>query len=143
MAEDGAADGDEQALARVPLAPRWLRVGALVLLAAVITYLSFSPAARVPGGPRSFGLGHAVGYAGLSLGLAYALARWRPRPWVKALVVFALTMGYGLAMEVGQLFRPTRTFQLVDLGLNAVGAGVGAAWCLLEPRVGYRRVPGP
>lgn len=128
---------------RVPLLPRVVRWTLALGLLALLAYLSLAPRPEVPGADLLPvpALSHALMYAALAFALAYALARWDRLPREKMAAVFALAVAYGALMEVGQLFRPTRSFQLLDLAMNALGAAIGAAWCLIEPRVRYRRVP--
>ena len=82
---------------------------------------------------------HAIAYAALTLSLAYAVADREASIARKALVVFAVAMAYGIAMEVGQSVLPERTTSLVDIAANAVGAGIALHWYALERRA--RLVP--
>jgi len=131
-------------LVRVPLLPRGLRAALLVVLAALVAYLSLAAGPRVPGAGSGFVsvYGHVVAYAAVALVLAYGLARWDVAPARKALVVFGLAMVYGFAMEALQLLRPTRSFEAGDLVANAVGAAIGSLWCWVEPRLRYRPLAG-
>lgn len=131
-----------------PLVPTWMRL--LVVLAAVggLVYYSVMPA---PGtGSISYGpLGlfsysvwlHFVGYMGLALTLAYATCdSSRPR-WQVLVGVFVFTVGCGAAVEVVQYTLPTRTFSLLDIAVNAVGASVGVAlWAIVDRVVRFDRV---
>lgn len=130
---------------RVPLLPRAVRWTLALGLLALVAYLSLAPGPEVPGAGLLLvpGLGHALVYAGLAFALAYALARWDEPAWRKAGLVFAIAIAYGALMEVGQLFRPTRSFEAYDLAMNALGAAIGASWCFLERRLAYRRMPRP
>lgn len=80
---------------------------------------------------------HAIAYAALTLALAYAVADREASIARKALVVFAVAMAYGIAMEVGQSFRPERTASLVDVAANAAGAGIALHWYALERRARF------
>ena len=102
---------------------------------AIITANVFVPLleAEIPASYRR----HAIAYAALTLSLAYAVAH-RDLPTVrKALLVFAVAMGYGVAMELGQLFRPERTATLADVAVNAVGAAIALQWYALEQRARF------
>lgn len=78
---------------------------------------------------------HAIAYATLALSLEYAIGhrettspqtdeqQSRKRTIARtALLVLAVTIGYGALMEVGQLFRPDRVASLADAASNGVGA---------------------
>lgn len=80
---------------------------------------------------------HAIAYAALTLSLAYAVADREASIARKALVVFAVAMAYGIAMEFGQSFLPGRTTSLVDVAANAVGAGIALHWYALERRARF------
>lgn len=71
-------------------------------------------------------LGHALIYAvlGALLWPAYSNVRQRAKRIVR---VLAAAAAYGLVDEIHQLFVPGRSFDLVDLAADAVGAGIGAA----------------
>lgn len=80
---------------------------------------------------------HALAYAALTLALAYAVADRELPLSRKALLVFAVAMSYGVAMELGQLFRPERTAALADVAINAVGASIALQWYHLERRARF------
>lgn len=80
---------------------------------------------------------HAIAYAALTLSLAYAVTDREASIARKALVVFAVAMAYGIAMEFGQSFLPERTTSLVDIAANAVGAGIALHWYALERRARF------
>ena len=53
-----------------------------------------------------------------------------------------LTGAYGLFDEVHQLFVPTRTFQLIDIVIDFLGAIVGGLawwWLLYQSSTGVRK----
>ena len=102
---------------------------------AIATANAFAPLleAKIPPSYRR----HAIAYAALTLSLAYAVAH-RDLPTArKALLVFAVAMAYGVAMELGQLFQPARTAALADVTVNALGAAIGLQWYALEPRARF------
>jgi len=71
-------------------------------------------------------IAHAVLYGGLatvlSLGLYRSNKRIGPRPQFYLPIAFAIL--YGLFDEIHQLFVPERTFEVLDLVADAVGATV-------------------
>ncbi|MDF9745873.1 VanZ family protein [Natrinema salsiterrestre] len=78
---------------------------------------------------------HGIAYAVLACSLEYALADRELTVIHVALLVFAATVGYGVLMEIGQLFRPDRVASMADAASNAVGAGAGLALPGLEKRI--------
>ena len=66
---------------------------------------------------------HAGAYATLAGLLAYAAL---PRGWPALLAVALAATAYGAGIEVVQTFLPRRTFDLLDLAANGVGAAVAA-----------------
>jgi VanZ family protein len=77
---------------------------------------------------------HAIAYAGLTLGLIYALALTFPTRTVSRLLLMAaiLAVCYGVINEFHQLFRPRRTMSFADIVANAVGAAL-VVW--IWPRI--------
>jgi VanZ family protein len=74
---------------------------------------------------------HFATYALLAALVTRALATTsRDQAPAKRLVFWSalLATGYGLTDEVHQLFVPGRMFELADLGADATGALLGAAW---------------
>jgi len=124
----------------VPIVPLWLRAVLVLATFGVLIYYSIVPA---PGsGSITYGpLGmipysmwlHFLGYMGLAIVLSYASATVR-RPQSQILLgVFVVTVGCGIAVEVLQLTLPTRTFSVLDMAINALGAGVGVTlWYLFD-----------
>ena len=125
---------------------RWLPV---VAVAVVILYWSVvtlpSPGGRLVGPFGLFGLDkwvHAVAYAGLAATLAFALAPSPRSDLVIVGIVIAVTVAYGLGIELLQLAVPGRQFSVADLAADAVGAVVVVLGWRLLYRVRHR-VPGP
>ncbi|MFP8953832.1 VanZ family protein [Natrialbaceae archaeon A-arb3/5] len=80
---------------------------------------------------------HVIAYSVLSATIMYALVDVdRSRYW-KALLVFALAMGYGMLMEFGQLFQPDRFASLADVVANAVGIAIALSWYGFELQVEF------
>ena len=74
---------------------------------------------------------HLALYTGLALVLSLALvpnehSRTAIPPWVVPAYAFALAVLYGALDEVHQAFVAGRTASNADLGLDAVGAAIGA-----------------
>lgn len=117
----------------------WIVVGGYAGGILVLSSVSSLPV--VPGRnlPHFDKLGHAIAYAGLTLGLIYALALTFPMRTVSRLLLMAATLavGYGMLNEFHQLFRPGRTMSFADTVANAVGVAL-AAW--IWPRI-QRRWP--
>ncbi|KAB1197263.1 MULTISPECIES: VanZ family protein [Haloferax] len=65
---------------------------------------------------------HAVGYAGLGFGVAYALQARGVTESGTAVVVAAV---FGACIELVQALLPYRSFSLLDMGANLFGAFVG------------------
>lgn len=77
------------------------------------------------------GLSHLLEYAGLTVWFIYGCKEGRlfdpdlsPRVLTSSA---ALAMLFGLTDEVHQIFVPGRSFQVKDLAINALGAGLAAA----------------
>lgn len=73
---------------------------------------------------------HVPVYAGLAFVLARALGRRRHAPLLAA----AITVAFGALDEVHQMFVAGRTASVTDALLNALGAGIVAAWLTLSGR---------
>ena len=76
---------------------------------------------------------HAVAYAILACLIWRALGSSLARLWQTAVVV-AIAMVYGLSDELHQLYVPGRSFDLLDLGADALGAAIAAV--VLTIRIG-------
>jgi len=140
----------------VPVAPPALRPEnpwsrRLVLWGPVVLYclviFAASSVSNVPALPHGVTDkdAHATLYAGLGLLFVRALTGARSRPvtwWLAAAAVLCAT-AYGLSDETHQLFVPRRTFDLLDLAADAVGASLGAAaywlWGIIGPGFGKPR----
>ncbi|TKX73469.1 VanZ family protein [Halorubrum sp. GN11_10-6_MGM] len=132
---------------RLPLVPRWLRLGGVVAVAATILYYSVvTPpgSGTIRSGP--FGVLaystwlHGLAYAGLAVALAYAFQDqpWRDRTVLA--VVFLVAVGYGGGIELLQSTLDARTADFGDLLVNAVGAAVAAVcWRALTRWVRFYR----
>lgn len=125
----------------VPLLPRFVRLGGVCAVLAVIAYFSLVAAppespTRTPFWDKHL---HFVAYAGLALSLAYATVHLRERPALRILAVVggALLVGAGVELLQGSL--PNRYFGWGDLLANALGASLVGGWFLLERRVRYVR----
>lgn len=108
----------------------------MVLWCGLIFWFSSVPNLKVGEGASDFWLrktAHMVEY-GILLLLVYRalikqkLATWRPK---LALLAATVAIGYGVTDELHQLFIPTRTGKVVDIGIDALGVGialVGLRW---------------
>jgi VanZ family protein len=68
---------------------------------------------------------HAVVYCVLGLLIWRALSKKAPR-WRSILATMAIAALYGISDETHQLFIPDRSFDLLDLGADVLGAAVAA-----------------
>lgn len=127
---------------RFPLLPRRVRYLLAVGVAGALLYfsvLSPPPVSPADPGPLWDKKLHVAGYAGLALALAYATAHLRDAPWRRSLLVLALAVAYGLAIEGLQATQPGRHPSTADALANATGALLASAWFLLERRLRYVR----
>lgn len=136
---------------RLPLIPRWLRVAATLTVALVIfTYSILDPpgSSSIRMGP--FGLIpyatwlHVLAYGGLAGAAAYALHD-TPRPAYQLVFgAFCLVAAYGLGIELFQSTLADRHADLVDVGVNALGAGLAAiGWLSLTRYARFYRAHRP
>lgn len=96
-----------------------------------------------PGAAGPFGVGadewlHALAYATLALLLAWARDARAMEP---LLVVLAVAVGFGTAVEAVQFGLPARRFEVADALANAVGATVGVGAWLAGVRLRSRFTP--
>ncbi len=71
-------------------------------------------------------------YAGLTLLWLWTLSRWASRQLVVFSAAFSLAVIYGALDEFHQLHVPGRFASLVDIALNALGAGLAIAWAIVR-----------
>ncbi len=133
----------------VPLLSRRIRAGGALAVAVVLTAGSLVPGGEsVPAsGPLAVGADkwlHAVGYAALTVAVAYALVRVddgrKRRPALAtAGVALAAAVTFGGAVELAQTAVPGRGFDSADLLANAVGAATAAGlWAAVARHVQFR-----
>ncbi|WP_136689064.1 VanZ family protein [Halorhabdus amylolytica] len=126
----------------VPLVPRTLRWGFVLVTLAVVVYFSLvtvpprPPATRTPFWDKYL---HFLAYFGVGLALAYATATYRDRPSVRAGLVLGGAIAFGAAIELFQGALPHRYFGWGDLLANCLGAGLVALWFPIERRIRYVR----
>ena len=126
----------------LPLVPRWLPWGGVGAVCALIFYGSIVTVPETvvdDAQPVLIDLNywrHLVAYGVLALSLAYASDHWELGRWRHAVVVIGMAAGYGVVMELGQVFVPHRTdFMMIDVFVNAIGASVVVVWFLLRPHL--------
>ena len=108
---------------------RW---GPALAWAAVIFALSSQPGLRVSSDAAVDGpvrhLAHVGAYALLALLLVHGMGSLgRPLTARTAAIAALLTIGYGVTDEIHQSFVPSRTANPIDVGYDAIGAGLGLA----------------
>lgn len=123
--------------ARRPIA-RMAWWAATIAWMAVIYRLSALRGSQVPG--RFGSLGHFVGYLMLGILSYMSLRSGRSRGATFALALL-LCSAYGVSDEFHQSFVPGRTPDVVDWGVDTLGAASGAALALLTTRWAARRRP--
>lgn len=126
----------------LPLLPRWLRIVGVIGIAGVIFYFSVIRVPPTVGDPGPFWDKklHFVAYGVLALGLAYATARYRDRPYFRGLIVIGLAVIYGIFIELVQGLIPYRAFGTGDMLANVLGALLVSFWFVIERWVRYRRL---
>jgi len=124
----------------LPATPFWIRAVFVLGVLGGLIYFSIVPApgtSSVSHGP--FGVVpysmwlHFAGYMGLAIAFSYA-SYTVSRPYSQILFgVFVVTVGCGATVEILQLTVPTRTFSVIDMLVNTLGAGVGVTlWYLFD-----------
>lgn len=78
---------------------------------------------------------HGLGYAALGAAVGLAILARSRRLWFVAW--FAIT-GYGLVLEVLQSFTSTRSFEVKDIFVDAIGAAIGLGLTWVLTNLGYR-----
>jgi hypothetical protein len=119
----------------------WLRRwGPALLLMAVIFIASAQPKEVVPDfGAHDWGVkkaAHAFGYALLGVAYLHGLAGGRPPTWRQAALAVVLAALYAATDEYHQSFVPDRGADLLDVGIDALGAALGVGL-----RLALRRLP--
>jgi VanZ family protein len=108
---------------------RWVRWTLVIVWMAVIFWFSSQTRIEVPVafelglGSISRKLGHVAVYAVLTILVAWAL----PPSRYRLVIAVAFAVLYGLTDELHQSFRPPREARLLDVGIDAIGALLGAA----------------
>lgn len=131
----------------VPLVPAWLRWLGVAVVAGVVfvTSVLVAPPSDpvVPAPPSLLPLDkwrHFLAYGALAYALAYAVADSdRPRTQLAA-GVFAVTVLYGVGIELWQWTLPNRFFGIGDAYANAIGAALVVVWYAVEPRLRFLRL---
>lgn len=131
----------------IPLIPAAIRWSLVVVLAAVVFYLSVitvPPAEPVAPKPDLLPLDkwrHFLAYGALANALAYATADWERPTWQPACLVIGATILYGVGIESAQALVPYRYFSMVDAYANALGALFVIPWFLLKERIEVEDFP--
>jgi VanZ family protein len=122
----------------LPILVRWLP--ALTEMA-ILFALSSTPNLRFSEDPALDHvlrkLGHAAAYALLAVLVTWAIGGLRRDPR-RALAAFAIVVAYAISDEIHQAFTATRSPSVLDVAVDAAGAGIG----ILLYRIGERRRAG-
>jgi VanZ family protein len=124
---------------RLPILPRFVRVGALAAVVATIVYFSLldAPATIAPSGPWYDKQLHFAAYAALTVTAVAATLEYRDRPWTRLVGVVACSIAFGILIEIVQAPLAGRYASVGDVLANAVGTLVGSIAFWLEAKVGY------
>ena len=121
----------------------WLPVIAYMAMLFGFSSLSTTPS---PPGALTYYEVHFAAYAGLAAITVRALARGRLRnvTWRAVCGAVAISSLYGVTDEYHQLFVPGRSFEVLDMLADALGAVAGAsavgAWSIIRRRTETRDV---
>ena len=99
------------------------------LCLAAVCILSLLPSEGMPDVRKFDKLGHLLAY-GVLMALGLLAVRGRDSQWP---LLWAL-IGLGTVLELAQLWIPGRSFDWLDLGVNALGVGAGLAAMRLVAR---------
>jgi len=132
------------ALARVPVAMRWV---AVALWAGMIFILSNQPGLHASDDPGVDlplrHVAHIVVYAVLTLLIGWSLAGVRLPSRRDITIAGSLAFAYGITDEWHQTFVPSRHGQAVDLIWDGIGVLIGGALLWLVTRAADRDATGP
>jgi VanZ family protein len=87
----------------------------------ILTYLSLRPVSGDGRGAAVAWILHIIAYLGLGVLVAISFPQRFEQRRIRSIVEVAL---FGLAIEVIQLVMPTRTFSIIDIAMNGIGAGI-------------------
>jgi VanZ family protein len=131
----------------VPLVPAIVRWFGVITVVAVIVYYSLVTVPPEPPGVEPGSLWdkrlHFVAYATFTGALAYATVDHRKKALHRAVAVLGVALLFGALIELAQGMLSYRSFGWGDLLANALGAGLGSLWFLVERRIQYVGIAGP
>lgn len=78
---------------------------------------------------------HGLGYAALGAAVGFALTGRGRSAW---LIAWCAIVAYGLVLELLQSLTPTRSFEIKDIGVDAIGAAIGLGLTWVLTNLGYR-----
>lgn len=108
----------------------------VISIVRVPDHQAIQPLFHIPGYDK---LAHLIIYAVLSLLILRGWQREKMPPLDLHLIVFGLCVVFGGMIEIHQSLTPYRSFELMDLAADALGALVGqVSWHLLMLRWGKR-----
>lgn len=133
-------DSGGSRLPKLPVLPRSLRVGTLVVVAAGIVYFSLLDAPVPPTGPpvewRDKQL-HFAAYGALTVATAQATVEYRDRGWRRILGVVAFAVAFGIGIELAQWPLPMRYAAVDDVIANVAGTLLASSTFAVEAWLGY------
>lgn len=100
----------------------------------LLTYLSLRPVSGDGRGAAVAWALHVIAYLGLGVLVAFSFPGRFEQRRVRSIVEVVL---FGLTIELVQLVMPTRTFSVIDIAMN----GIGAALSWFAPAVRKRLLP--
>lgn len=122
----------------LPLFPRWLRwlgvvaVGVVIFSLSVLTIPPEQPILEPPELVPLDKWRHFLAYAAFGWSLAYATTDWDWHPARLAVLVFGVTVTYGVGIELLQAPLAERYFSVGDAYANALGGVLALSWFVVR-----------
>jgi VanZ family protein len=122
----------------LPLFPRWLRwlgvvaVGVAIFSLSVLTVPPEQPILEPPALVPLDKWRHFLAYTAFGWSLAYATTDWDWTPSRLAVLVFGVTVTYGVGIELLQAPLADRYFSVGDAYANALGGVLALSWFVVR-----------
>jgi VanZ family protein len=115
---------------------RFVCVAQFCALLVIYTYLGLTPHPEDSVPMFNDKLMHFCGYLVAAGSISFALPKWRP--WQQATFLIC----YSIAIEIGQLLSPPRSFSVMDMVANSCGVivGLGLMWLALRSMPWLRKL---